>query len=140
MEKVLLSENINVLCLPAQKFPDTIQDTHHQLREMMPMHPQRRFFGLSQSRPDGTIGYNAAAEQLDPTEADILGLHEYTIQEGRYYQITIHNFPEKMNEIADAFQEILKQPDIDPSGICVEWYVNDRDVQCMVRRIEKTQS
>lgn len=133
MEKIQLKENINVLCLQALKFPDGIAETHHQLKEMMPKKDGRRFFGLSRPKPDGTIGYVAAAEQLDTSEADILGLQEYTIPEGTYYRITVHSFSNSEGAIQKAFELILQQADIDPNGFCLEWYITNEDVYCMVR-------
>lgn len=133
MEKVVVKENINILCLPAQKFPDTIAETHHQLREMIPHKEGRRFFGLSRPNANGVVGYAAAAEQLETSEADILGLQEYTVPEGTYYCITLSNLSKDTAAISQAFDEILKQPDIDPNGFCLEWYPNETDIHCMVR-------
>jgi hypothetical protein len=28
---------------------------------------------------------------------------------------------------------LLTQPNIDPNGYCLEWYLNGKDVRCMVR-------
>ncbi len=35
--------------------------------------------------------------------------------------------------IGNTFQQMIARPDIDPEGYCVEWYLSDKDVQCMVR-------
>lgn len=35
--------------------------------------------------------------------------------------------------IGKAFKELLAIPGIDPEGACVEWYLSNKDVQCMVR-------
>jgi hypothetical protein len=38
--------------------------------------------------------------------------------------------------IGNTFQELLETPGIDPNGYCVEWYINDKDVICMIRLAE----
>ena len=38
--------------------------------------------------------------------------------------VTAKSFPDQM---------LISQPDIDPNGYCLEWYLNDMDVRCMVR-------
>jgi hypothetical protein len=32
-----------------------------------------------------------------------------------------------------AFDELISHPAIDPQGCCVEWYLTQNDVRCMVR-------
>lgn len=139
MERIVLRENINILCLSAQKVPDSIADTRHQLREMIPHKEGRRFFGLSRPKADGSIGYAAAAEQLDTSEADILGLQEYTIPEGSYYCRRVPIEGDSRDAITAAFMHILEQPDVDPNGFWLEWYPSEVEVHCMVH-IRETKS
>jgi len=39
--------------------------------------------------------------------------------------------------IGETFQKIIADPRIDPQGVCVEWYFNNKDVRCMVRMMEE---
>jgi len=38
-----------------------------------------------------------------------------------------------LQSIGKAFHELISQPEIDPNGYCLEWYLNQSDVRCMVR-------
>jgi len=49
----------------------------------------------------------------------------------------IKNFRERVADIGKTFQELINYPDIDKNGCCVELYLNETDVQCMVRITEK---
>lgn len=87
------------------------------------------------SRPEGHDGiiYKAAAEQLEPGEAEKLNLSTIIIKKGSYITVTLHDYMKDLHAIGSIFQEMIKRDDIDPEGYCVEYYLNDKDVQCMVR-------
>jgi hypothetical protein len=36
-------------------------------------------------------------------------------------------------KVKETFQKLLAQPDVDPNGYCLEWYLNDKDMKCMVK-------
>ena len=38
-----------------------------------------------------------------------------------------------ISAIGEAFKLLLSNRDIDPQAYCVEWYLSDKDVKCMVR-------
>ncbi len=82
------------------------------------------------------IQYKAAAEELTPNEGASLGCQTLILRKGEYYSVTIVNFMKNISAIGEAFQQILEQQDIDQNGYCVEWYYNDNDVHCMVRKTD----
>lgn len=134
MEIVTIGKDITVFYIQASSFPAGVLEAHEALHAMVPQGGGRRYFGLS--RPEGSmtnIVYKAAAEQMTEGEAATLGLDTIVLKSGRYVSITIHNFMTDIPSIGNAFQQLLQQPDIDPKGYCVELYLNDEDVQCMVR-------
>ena len=45
----------------------------------------------------------------------------------------IQDYMKDTSAIGDAFQELLANPRIDPNGACIEWYINNDIVKCMVR-------
>ncbi len=132
METIKLEQDIKVVCIKAKSFPEGIMDAHEKLREIIPNLHERRIFGLS--RPEnGKIEYQAAAEELFTGEAEKLKCKNMVIQKGKYNCLTIENYQNDFPAIGMAFQKLLHMPDIDPLGYCVEWYVNEKDVKCMVR-------
>jgi hypothetical protein len=38
-----------------------------------------------------------------------------------------------IQSIERAFKRLLSYPGIDPQAYCVEWYLDGKDVRCMVR-------
>jgi len=38
-----------------------------------------------------------------------------------------------IDSIGAAFNKLIQLSDIDPQGYCIEWYLSDKDVRCMVR-------
>ncbi|MCB0489917.1 MAG: transcriptional regulator [Cyclobacteriaceae bacterium] len=133
MEEFEYEMNIKLWVVKASSFPEGVLQSHQKLHELFPPVGTRRYFGLSRPSPDGRgkIDYWAGVEQLPDDDS---GLDEKVIKKGRYVGKKIKDFRKDVASIGNTFQAILKRPDIDPEGYCVEWYENE-DVQCMVRVI-----
>ena len=88
------------------------------------------------SRPEngGPIVYRAAAEELEPGEAERLNCKTLMIKKGEYVATEVEGFREDPMAISRAFEKLLQQPGLDPQGYCVEWYATDSEsVTCMIR-------
>ncbi len=135
METVSIDKDITVFYITAASFPDGVLDAHRTLHSKIPFTTARRYFGLSRPEPEknGEIVYRAAAEEIHPGEGAAHGCQTMVIRKGRYHSISLKNYAEDITSISRAFDEILALPDIDPNGYCVEWYTNDKDMQCIVR-------
>jgi predicted transcriptional regulator YdeE len=132
MDTITFNSDINLFYISATSFPDGIMDAHQKLHTLVPFSTERKFFGIS--RPEnGVIAYKAAAEELTPGEAEKLNLDTLVLKKGNYVSLTIHNYLEDIPAIDKAFKELLPHPRLDPNGYCVEWYLNDKDVKCMIR-------
>ncbi len=132
IEKFSLDKDIKVLCLQATSFPNGVMEAFQKLHAKLPDSMARKSFGISRPEGGGGIVYKAAAEEMHEGEAEELGLESFTIKKGEFYSVTIHNFMSDLPGIGKTFTELLAQPDIDPNGYCLEWYLNDKDVRCMV--------
>jgi predicted transcriptional regulator YdeE len=128
-----LANDIEVFCIKAKSFPDGILAAHQTLHALVPFSEQRKYFGISRPENGGGIVYKAAAEELKKGELSSHGLEQFTIRKGEYIYIDIPDFMNKIEEIGKTFQQILKDPRIDPQGACIEWYVTKNDCKCMVR-------
>lgn len=135
MEKYHLPEDISAMYITASSFPDGVLAAHQQLHSLVPRSESdnRKYFGISFPNHEGTIIYKAAAEELNDGEAESLGLETYLIKKGEYISIDISDFMNNIPSIGKAFEELIADPHIDPDGACVEWYMNDNDMKCMVR-------
>jgi hypothetical protein len=132
MEITVLENDIEVLTLKASSFPEGVLEAHKTLHQCVSSTNNRRYFGLS--RPEqGTIIYRAAAEVLGQDEPKKFGLETLTILKGNYTSISISNFMDDVSRIGKAFTDLLQRRDLDSEGYCIEWYLNDKEVKCMVR-------
>ena len=132
MEEFTLENDILVFCLTAKSFAEGVVEAHDKLYALVPYSHKRKYFGLS--RPEnGIIVYKAAAEEMETGEFRKYGLEEFTIKRGKYMCITVKDFIQNVPAIGKAFEKLIALPGIDPEGYCVEWYLLDKDVKCMVR-------
>jgi hypothetical protein len=131
METTIIDSDIKVFYTTATSFPDGILAAHQQLHALVPFSTDRKYFGIS--RPEnGVIVYKAAAEEINPGEAEKYHCDTMVLKKGNYVSRTIHNYMKDIPAIGNTFQELLETPGIDPNGYCVEWYINDKDVICMI--------
>lgn len=133
METINIHADIKVLYITAASFPDGIMAAQQELHARVPFSTERKYYGIS--RPEGEQGivYRAAAEELYPGEAENAGMNTLVLKKGRYISLTIHDYMKDLPGIGKAFGELLAQPGLDPQGYCVEWYLSQKEVQCMVR-------
>lgn len=54
------------------------------------------------------------------------------LKKGRYLSLTIDDYMKDLHGIANPFRELLAQPGLAPQGYCVEWYLSQKEVQCMI--------
>lgn len=133
METIKLDNDITVMYINASSFPDGVMAAHQKLHALIPYSTERKYFGLSRPEGGGGIIYKAAAQVLQSGEAEKLNLETIVVKKGNYISATLHNYMQDPPAIGTTFQQMINRPDIDPEGYCVEWYLSDKDVQCMVR-------
>ena len=127
-----LENDIKVFYITANSFPDGITETHKKLHELVPFSADRQYFGIS--RPEkGAIAYKAAAEEINQGEAEKLSCDNLVIKKGKYICFTINDYMKDIQSIDRSFKKLLSHPNLDPDGYCIEWYLNDKDVKCMIR-------
>jgi hypothetical protein len=132
MEAINLENDIKVMYVTAAAFPSGVLEAHQKLHRQVPQGDNRKYFGVS--RPDrGEIVYRAAAEEIVEGEAERLKLDTLIIKKGNYISTVVQDFMTNLKGIEIAFNQLLEYPNIDPQGYCVEVYLNDKDVQCMIR-------
>jgi hypothetical protein len=133
MESIFLDQDIKVFYVTASSFPDGVQEAYQKLHSLIGSPAGKRFFGISYPETPSKIIYKAAVEESYPGEGEQLGCETFVIKRGQYISIYIKDFMKDIPKIGRSFQELLTDQRIDPKGCCVEEYVNDKDVRCMVR-------
>ncbi len=132
MEKYILENDIKVVCVTATSFPAGVMQAHQTLHSKLSNSDQRKFFGISHPDKTGSIIYKAAAEVLNENETKTPGFETFTIKKGEYIGKFIPRFCDDVTIIGKTFKELLAYPGIDPQGYCLEMYLSDTDVRCMV--------
>lgn len=132
MREYILENDIRVLCVKASSFPEGVMAAHEQLHRVFGPAGKRRFFGISHPDESGSIVYKAAAEQLNGAEPVASGYEAFTIRKGKYFSEFIPDFCADVQLVGKTFGALLKHPQLDPRGYCLEIYENDRDVLCLV--------
>ncbi|QIL38709.1 transcriptional regulator [Pedobacter sp. HDW13] len=132
METYIIEEDIKVLCITASSFPDGVLAAHQQLHALFPPNKQRMYFGIS--RPDATrkVIYKAAVTEMAEEAGKNPDLEYFTIKKGDYISELIPDFMEDVSQVGKTFEKLLNEPNIDPNGYCLEMYLNETDVRCMV--------
>ena len=131
MDRYTFDKDIAVYCVRATSFPEGILQSHQTLHSKMPYSDERKYFGIS--RPEtGPIVYKAAASELTPGELGDKGLEKFIVRKGEYLTVALKDYLKDVAVIGKTFQQLLSQPDIDPNGYCLEWYVSNSEVWCMV--------
>jgi hypothetical protein len=133
MEKFTLEDDIKVFCETAKSFPGGILEAHKELESIITCSKQRRYFGISSRNAKGIIIYDAAAEEIYQGEAEELGCEMFVIESGTYISLFIEDYISDIKSIANAFQQLIAYPSVDPQSYCIEWYLNEKDVRCMVK-------
>ena len=134
MEKVRIEKNIKVFYVTATSFPEGIAEATGKLHSLFPFSQERKIFGLSRPENGGAIVYRAAAEEMEKGEAERLGCETLIVKKGNYVSLTVNDFRKEPMAITKAFEQLLAEPNLDPQGYCVEWYVTDKEaVNCMIR-------
>lgn len=133
IENYMLKDDVKLVCFEARSFPDGVQEAFRILDETLPDSVNRKLFGISFPGEDGRIVYKAAAQESIDGEALNLGRESFTVRSGSYISVFIKDFMDDESGLGNAFHELLADPRIDPNGSCVEMYVGEKDVRCMVR-------
>jgi hypothetical protein len=132
VEIIHQAADLKVFYVQAKSFPDGISESLEKIHQIAPTQADRKFFGLS--RPEnGNIVYLAAAEEMVPGESEELHCDSLILKKGAYICESLKDYSRDLSNIGKTFSELLKQPGLDPEGYCVEWYISDKEMNCMVR-------
>lgn len=132
MKKYKIEKDIDLMYVEASSFPEGIEEAFRKLEAVLPKSNDRRFFGISYMGENNNIIYKAAAEESYPGESEKYGLNSFTVRKGNYISETIANWRNNVSLIGSTFQKMLRQQNIRADGYCLEIYINETDVQCLV--------
>jgi hypothetical protein len=136
MKKYIFDKDIPVFYVEADSFPDGILAAHKKLHSLLidaNSSGSRRFFGISYLNGKGNIIYKAAAEEMHQGEAEKYACEKFTVRKGAYISETLIDWSSHVKSVEKTFKNLLAYPGIDINGYCLELYINDTDMICMVK-------
>jgi predicted transcriptional regulator YdeE len=133
MKEVQINEELRLSCIKATSFPQGIVPAFTNLEQKIGGASGRAFYGLSRGNKNG-IDYWAAVLSKHGEKLPA-GLEEIVIAPGTYLTAQLSNWRGNEVIIGQTFQKMLDEPRLDPDGYCIEKYLDDDDVICMVRII-----
>jgi hypothetical protein len=133
MKTLNLEHPITAFYVKAKSFPDGVLAAHQTLHAMIPYTTDRKYFGISHGGPAGKIVYLAAASELVPGDLKKHNLPEFVIRKGAYVYSDIEDFRKKLHLLDETFTKLLKHPQLDPAGYCLEWYLDENTCRCLVK-------
>ncbi len=134
MNTFILDRDITAFYVTAISFPEGIYAAVQNIHRLAPHAQGRQFFGISRPENGGSIVYRAAATEISEGELESKSeLVKFIITKGTYVEKIVNNYQTNIPAIAEAFQELIHHDNIDPDGYCVEWYLSESDVRCMVK-------
>lgn len=133
MEKVIFQQDIPTLRVAATSFPAGIMQAYGKLHGVLPVQEGRQSYGISTGDAHGNVLYWAATNILDEQDQEKSGFEPFTIRKGAYASILVKDFDQDIPVVGRTFETLLTHPELDPEGYCLEIYLNDHDVQCLVK-------
>jgi hypothetical protein len=133
METITLDNDITVFYVEAASFTDGILEAHESLHSLIPFSTERKYFGISRPENGGEIRYKACAEEMYEGEGKAVGCNTVVLRKGNYVCITLNDYLKDLQSVERTFSQLLEHPGLDPQGYCVEWYITNKDMRCMVR-------
>jgi predicted transcriptional regulator YdeE len=128
-----LEKDIILFYVEADSFPEGIGKAWDKLHSIVKEKNGRKFYGISFGSKDNRIIYRAATEEIYPGEAEKYKCDTFTLKKGQYKSRTVKDFMNNLGEIPKIFEQLKKEPDIDPQGYCAEIYEDDSELKCMIK-------
>ncbi|QNF33979.1 DinB family protein [Adhaeribacter swui] len=132
MEIYKLDQNLTLYGFPVETFPNHIEAAFDKLISMLPVDPSRPYYGISQCTPAGMV-YVAAAPLQPQDNPEPYGLNKYLMEQGDYLAIRVSEWRTKTHTIKSIFENLVADPRCDTNKPCVEIYLNDDEMLCLVK-------
>jgi len=132
MEKYNIDRDIKVFYVTAVSFPLGVGGAFQKLLSFLPRPHEKVLYGISSPNEKGEIIYKAAVEESFPGEGEKNGCETFIINKGEYWGELLLNWRKNESIVGETFKKLLKHPDLDKKGYCLEIYPNEKDVRCLV--------
>jgi len=132
MKTYVIDKDIRLFYVTATSFPEGVGGAFKKLHSLLPAGGQRTQYGISHPDQNSHIIYMAAVEETFRGEGEQLGCKTFLVKKGTYASELLIDWKKDETIIGKTFQKLLKHPELDKKGYCLEIYLNDKDVRCLV--------
>jgi hypothetical protein len=132
MEIYSIENDIPVFCKRISQFPIGIKEGFDELAAKFGMQG-RAFYGISGMDESCNIIYDCAVTEKEKGEGVKNGYEPFLITKGDYLSVTLTDWMSRTDEIKVKFGELMADPRFDDTCKCVEWYISDTEMMCLVR-------
>lgn len=131
MKEYTFTEDVALIAVTAQSFPEGIGEAFNTLMRMLPNSQVRVFFGISYPGQEGGMIYKAAVSQAFDEESEQYDCETYVLSKGKYLTETVKNWRGQEDKIGLTFKKLgdSKAVTVAPG---IEWYQGE-DVMCMLK-------
>lgn len=130
---IVIDNDIPVTGILVENFPAGIASAFDKLMAQFGNGPGRNYYGISFPDNQYRIQYLATTENNLPGIFINENQADFMIRKGRYVSHKITGYRQEIYRIGEVFHQLLKDPELDPNGYCIEWYLNETDLICMVK-------
>jgi hypothetical protein len=132
MEEYYIDRDIKVFYVTATSFPEGVGGAFQKLLSFLPKPNERLLYAISYPDEKGKIIYKAAVEESFPGEGEQNNCETFVIKKGKFWSELLVDWRKDESSVGKTFQKLLKHPDLDKSGYCLEIYPNEKDIRCLV--------
>jgi hypothetical protein len=136
MKTITIPKDISVFGIQVRTFPNGVGEAYDKLVKMIPGGFSRPYYGISYME-NGKMIYYAAAEELNPGEAEKYSCERLSIKKGKYLAEELLNWRSKVHQVKDIFQRLVADERTDKTTPGVEWYKNEEEMLCMIKTISQ---
>ena len=134
MQQIQMKESRKLIGLKAESFPNGVVPAFDALEKKVGK--GRKVYGMSRGDGKSNIDYWACVLE-NTNERPPMGCEELEVKAGTYVSERLSNWQGREEILGQTFQTLYSHPQVDPNGYCVEEYLDNGDVLCMVRIIPK---
>ena len=131
MEIYYQPEDLTLFGVQVKTFPNGITEAFEMLVERFGR--ERSYFGISWMDEKQKVIYYAMVSELVNGEGNKYHYEKLTISKGEYHTESIHNWMNRLDSIKDVFHGLMSGSMADKNHPCVEWYMSDEEMLCMVQ-------
>lgn len=135
MEIYHLEHDLTVYGFPVETFPEGIGEAFDKLINLLPPAGTRPYYGISACTPVGIL-YLAAALIKPDEKPEQYSLQAYVINKGNYLAEKVVDWQSKTQSINGIFRKMVEDSRCDQIKPCVEVYLNDQEMLCLVKAVE----